>query len=181
MSYTEDDDVQIVSLPYAGKPLSMVVVLPKKVDGLSAVEKSLDAKKLQEWMGAMGRRQPPKVDLSLPKFTFRAAFELNKQLVAMGMSDAFKDDGSADFSGMCTGTRLYISAVVHQAFIDVGEEGTEAAAATAVDVHEVTAMPPPPQTEPIIIFKADHPFLFFIQDIDSGAILFVGRMANPKA
>jgi serpin B len=122
-----------------------------------------------EWVGKLHRRE---VEVALPRFKTTAEFSLKDTLVAMGMTDAF-DAGRADFSGM-TGTKdLFISRVVHKAFVDVNEEGTEAAAATAV-VMERMAMPEPPP-----VFRADHPFLFLIRDTKTGAILFLGRILDP--
>jgi serpin B len=112
------------------------------------------------------------VRVTLPRFKTTAEFGLKDTLVAMGMADAF-DAGKADFSGMDGKKDLFISAVVHKAFVDVNEEGTEAAAATGV-VMSLTAMPEPPPE-----FRADHPFLFLIRDTKTGAILFFGRILDP--
>jgi len=170
-AYTEDDSLQAVKLPYGGNELSMVVLLPKKVDGLAAVEKSLTPQNLAKWM-PQGQR---KVVLSLPKFKLTCEFELSKTLAAMGMADAFSD--KADFSGMNGKHDLLISNVIHKAFVDVNEEGTEAAAATAVAVGLMSVVVEPPP----VVFKADHPFIFLIRHEKTGAILFLGRVANPKA
>jgi serpin B len=167
--YFEGDDLQALELPYQGERLSMVVLLPKPKDGLAALEAALSADKVSEWVGKLSRRE---VQVALPRFKTTAEFSLGEVLAAMGMQDAF-DASRADFSGM-TGTKdLFISAVVHKAFVDVNEEGTEAAAATAV-VMTLSAMPEPPP-----VFRADHPFLFLIRDTRSGAILFLGRIADP--
>ncbi|HUX03206.1 MAG: serpin family protein [Phycisphaerae bacterium] len=166
--YFETDDLQALELPYQGDRLSMVVLLPKAKDGLAVLEASLSSDKVAEWVGKLHRRE---VQVALPRFKTTAEFSLGDTLVAMGMTDAF--GRSADFSGM-TGTKdLFISAVIHKAFVDTSEEGTEAAAATAV-VMERMAMP-----EPAPVFRADHPFLFLIRDTRSGAILFLGRILDP--
>jgi len=126
---------------------------------------------LSGWLGKLGKR---KVIVSVPKFRMTSQFSLADVLKSMGMKDAFS--GKADFSGM-TGVRdLYISAVIHKAFVDVNEEGTEAAAATAV-VMRIIAIGP----KEIPVFRADHPFLFLIRDNKAGSILFIGRAMNPAA
>ncbi len=173
------EGVQLLEMPYAAGELSMLVALPTERDGLAALEDRLDADALRTWVAAMERRN---VDVALPKFRVDPAepIALAATLVDMGMRDAF-DGARADFSGMADpaaneGTPLYISAVFHKAFVAVDEEGTEAAAATAVVMtRESAAMMP----EDAVAFVADHPFLFFIRDA-SGAILFMGRVADPS-
>ena len=160
-------NVQVLELPYVGKDLSMFVLLPKEVDGLADLEKSLSVETLNTWTSGL-REQT--VEVLLPKFKMTSGFRLEKVLGAMGMPLAFSD--KADFSGMTGQRGLFISAVIHKAFIDVNEEGTEAAAATAV----VMRAPAPPNP----IFRADHAFLFLIRDNRTGSILFLGRMMNPK-
>jgi serpin B len=163
--YAEDADIQVVELPYAGEALSMVVLLPRQADGLPALEKSLNARKLADWLSKL---RPRTVRVALPRFKMTSDFQLNDVLQALGMRDAFT--GAADFSGMTGSRELFIGAVIHQAFVDVNEEGTEAAAATAV-VMLKGSLPP--------AFRADHPFLFLIRDMRSGSILFLGRVMNP--
>ena len=171
--YTDNADVQVVSLPYKSNRMSMVVVLPRKADALPKIEQALDTKTIDGWVQGMGGQQ---VDLSLPKFTFSSHFALGQVLKTMGMEIAFSNH--ADFSGITKSTdqSLCIGEVVHQAFVDVNEETTEAAGATGIMMHP-TAMPV--MLEPVV-FKADHPFLFVIRDNENGAILFIGRVANPK-
>jgi serpin B len=167
-AYAETPDLQVLELPYAGDDLSMIVLLPRKTDGIGMLEGELIAAKLEEWAKAMRERE---VMVSLPKFKLTCQFSLKETLVAMGMTDAFSDT-KADFSGM-DGTRfLFISAVEHKAFVDVNEEGTEAAAATAVEVMRGIAERP-------LVFRADHPFIFLIWDKHNGSILFLGRVVNP--
>lgn len=171
--YGEDDLCQRLALPYVGNGQSMLILLPKDAgpEGLEKLEASLDAGKIAEWCKGM---QPREVQVFLPKFKLTWGTEsLKKPLMRLGMKDAF-DIRAADFSGM-DGTRsVYISDVVHKAFVEVNEEGTEAAAATAVMVRTMSLPMPPP------IFRADHPFLFLIMDDASGQILFMGRVANPS-
>ena len=149
----------------------MVVLLPKRVDGLTEFEGGLSAKGLADWLA---RLRPRQVDVALPRFRIEARFELQKVLPAMGMPAAF--GGKADFSGINGMRDLFISAVIHQAYGDVNEEGTEAAAATAVVMERGAAARP----EPIVSFRADHPFVFLIRDIRTKSILFFGRVTNPR-
>ena len=163
-----------LEMPYKGKDLSMVVFLPDAVEGLAALEAKLSSENLAAWLGRLDERKPSKIDVGFPKFKVTSEFLLNEVLEAMGMPDAF-DERKADFSGMRETARregLYIQAVVHKAFVKVNEEGTEAAAATAV-VMGLRGLPPS--------FVADRPFLFLIRDNRTGAVLFLGRVANPKA
>ena len=167
--YFDGGEMHALELAYQGDRLSMVVLLPKAKDGLAGLEASLSAEKLAEWVGKLHRRE---VRVALPRFKTTAEFSLGDTLVAMGMADAF-DPAKADFSGMSGKKDLFISAVVHKAFVDVNEEGTEAAAATAVVARMTAVAEPPPE------FRADHPFLFLIRDTKTGAILFLGRILDP--
>ncbi|GAI76663.1 unnamed protein product, partial [marine sediment metagenome] len=169
--YTEAESFQALELPYVDNELSMVILLPKETDGLSDFEKTLTAGNLSEWLGKLRKR---KVIVSVPKFRMTSQFSLAAVLKSMGMTDAFVPD-AADFSGMNGKRDLFISAVIHKAYVEVNEEGTEAAAATGV-VIGVTSMPARPP-----VFRADHPFLFLIRDNRTGSILFIGRVMNPKA
>jgi len=159
-------------MPYKDSELSMVVLLPARVDGLAQLEKKLDAESLAKWLQKAGSK---KVVVALPKFTMRCRLLLADQLQKMGMTAAFHA-GEADFSDMTGDSSLFLSQVIHEAWVEVNEEGTEAAAATAA-VGKAAAAPPREQP---IIFQADHPFLFLIRDTRSGSILFLGRMSNPK-
>ena len=178
-TFAEDDDVSVVDLPYKGDGFTMTFVLPKKVDGLDAVEKKLSADVFDKWIGAMAS---VRVDIALPKFTIDPAepTSLGDALVSLGMKDAF-DAGKADFTGIANppspADRLFISKVFHKAFVKVDEKGTEAAAATAVLMEVGGAAPSKPPKE----FHADHPFLFFLRDAKSHTILFAGRVADPVA
>jgi serpin B len=169
--YAEDADVQAIRLRYDGN-VAMLVLLPRRPDGLPRLEEGLGAKGLEAWTSKL---VPRKVDLSLPRFSFRRRLELAKLLAAMGMPDAF-DPGKADFRKMTAAEGLMLSDVLHEAFVRVDEEGTEAAAATAVTVEPTASLR---EIEEPIVFRADRPFLFFIRESTTGAILFVGRVANP--
>ena len=171
LRYRDGGTFQALELPYQSRQLSMIVLLPKKADGLAELEKDLTSARLDEWLKAMKVHQ---VNVTLPKFKFSAEFSLKDVLAAMGMPLAFSK--RADFSGMTTREQLYIDKVLHKAFVDVNEKGTEAAAATGV-VMSLRLAPPQPQ----LVFKADHPFIFLIRDNHSGSILFLGRLANPQA
>lgn len=166
------DTLQLVELPYAGNDLSMLVLLPRERGGLAALEAALTADQLAEWTRAL---RPRDVKLWLPRFKVEAQFSLKETLTAMGMGDAFDAD-KADFSGMNGRKDLFIGAVIHKAFVEVNEAGTEAAAATAVVMQTRSAIRP--VDEPAE-FRADHPFLFFLRDMRTGAILFAGRLAAP--
>jgi serpin B len=170
--YGGGEDFQALELPYGKGDLSMLVLLPKEVGGLPALEKKLSA----DWLaGLLGRLRNGEVVVSLPKFRLTRDYGLAKILAAMGMPTAFQA-GKADFSGM-VGSRekVFISAVIHKAFVDVNERGTEAAAATAVVVDAAPAEPPAR-----MLFRADRPFVFLIRDNRTGSILFLGRVSNPK-
>ena len=167
--YVEGDGYQAVELPYDGGELSMVILLPR-AGQFEAFEGSLNARQVSAIPGKLERRQ---VTLSMPRFEFESSFGLKKALTAMGMPAAFSM--SADFSGMTGNRNLFIADVVHKSFVSVDEAGTEAAAATAV-VMSLTAVPGNP-----VEVNIDHPFIFLIRDIETGAILFIGRVVNPNA
>lgn len=171
--YLDGGTFQAVDLPYVGKELSMVVFLPKKADGIGDFEKGLTAAKLTEWTNTLGKLRERDVEVFLPKFKMTSEFSLKTALSALGMSDAFT--ASADFSGMSTKEKLAIQDVVHKAFVEVNEEGTEAAAATGVVVGVLSAV-----VDPDPVFRADHPFFFAIRDNRNGSILFAGRLVHPE-
>jgi serpin B len=168
-AYSAVDNVQMIELPYVGNKLSMLVMLPKEPDGLRSLEEKLTQANLEKWASALRKQE---VDVYLPKFTMSSKFSLKDVLSAMGMIAAF-DPGKADFSGMTGNKDLSLSAVVHKAFVDVNEEGTEAAAATGVVVRATAVRFP-------TTFRADHPFAFLIRDNQTGSILFMGRVLNPS-
>jgi len=168
LRYAELESLQIVELPYLGENLSMLVVLPREIDGLAQLEGSLSVENLVSWRESLNKK---KVHIILPKFKITCQFILNDTLKTMGMVDAFIL-GKANFAGITGRPDLYISAVIHKAYVDVNEEGTEAAAATGV-LMAPRRVPEPPT------FRADHPFLFLIQDNHTGSILFIGRVIDP--
>jgi serpin B len=162
----------------------MIILLPKAMEGLSAFEQSLSPAKMQQLLEQL--RPARAVIVTMPKFKMEARFSLADTLKAMGMKKAF-DGNMADFTGTASrktmqrdgNGNLYIGAVIHKAYVDVSEEGTEAAAATAV-VHRNLGSAPVRHPEPPIIFRADHRFMFPIRDNRSGSILFIGRVTNPS-
>lgn len=170
-NYGEIDSLQILEMPYAGEDLSMIILLPGEKDGLSELERRLNIENMLTWTSQASYQE---VDVYVPKITITSQFTLSATLNAMGMTDAFS--GNADFSGMEPSKQLSITDVIHKAFVEVNEEGTEAAAATGV-VVELTSVREP---QPVPVFKADHPFVFFIRDNYSESILFLGRVANPS-
>jgi len=171
--YFRGNGVRVVELPYLGNELSMLVVLPDERNGLAAVERTLTPRVLAEWDR---RLEPRRVSLGLPRFSSEIGLELADTLKAMGIRLAFDPNGAADFSGLSDKEKLAISRVIHKARIDVTEEGTEAAAATAVAimVGASAVQEPPPE-----IFHADHPFFFVIRRTASKSILFIGRLMTP--
>ncbi|MFH1364235.1 MAG: serpin family protein [Candidatus Aenigmatarchaeota archaeon] len=170
-SYGETDNLQILEMDYIGNDLSMLIILPKD-NKLNQVENDFSKEKLEDWKNNM---QTEKVRVTLPKFKFETKYFMAEDLKEMGMPTAFRYP-DADFTGMSPTGELFISEVIHQTFIEVAEYGTEAAAATAVISGEGSAGP----TEEPKIFNADHPFIFIIQQKDSGNILFMGRMSDPS-
>jgi len=171
--YAETDSLQVLRMPYAhgaGTELSMLVLLPRE-DNLTAAEEALNAETLTEIRETLADRR---VRVVFPKFTLETEYSLPQALAAMGMPTAFTD--AADFSGMDGTEDLFISDVVHKAFVDVNEEGTEAAAATGVVMNLASA----PMEDRTPVFRADHPFVFVIVEEDSGTILFAGRVVNPE-
>ena len=161
---------QAVRLPYADRTVAMEILVPEQGQ-FEAFEAALDWSMLEAILGGMQRTE---LNLKMPRFTFRNSFSLAEQLKAMGMLDAFTPV-AVDFSGM-DGTRcLNIDSVIHQAFVAVDETGTEAAAATIVEIVTTSEAPEPE----IIELTIDRPFFFLIRDLTSGQILFVGRVLDP--
>ena len=170
IQYFENNDIQVVKIPYKGLKKSMCVILPKKKDGLPDFEKTLTASDLQSFYKNM---TVEKVNYILPKFTLENEFSLVEPLQTLGLSTAFV---GADFSGISTGNQLVINEIIHKTFIEISEKKTEAAAATAAivivgygNVKKSTPAPPPK------LFHADHPFLFMVLDDDQNEILFMGK------
>ncbi|OGL38754.1 MAG: hypothetical protein A2042_09755 [Candidatus Schekmanbacteria bacterium GWA2_38_11] len=172
-NYVQTDNLQILEMFYEGEELSMTVLLPKN-DDLKSLEDLLSVENLEQWQGELEKQR---VDVYLPKFTFDSKYSLGENLQEMGMSSAFippSKPGGADFSGISGQKDLYIDLIIHQAFVDVNEEGTEAAAATGISFTTESA-------EPTVVpeFRADHPFIFFIQSQGTENILFMGKVVNP--
>ncbi len=162
----QDEKLQIVELPYKGDELSMVVILPREIEGIKELENTLTTEGLNTLLSKMRTGQ---IEVYLPKFKVTwGTFSLNNALIDLGMPDAF-DGGKADFSGTNGKGGIWISDVFHKAFIEVNEKGTEAAAGTAVVLTKGLYMD----------FRADHPFIFIIKDNRTGSILFMGRVMNP--
>jgi len=169
--FAQHPELSILSMNYQGGDLSLVVLLPAGKDGLGKLEKNLTPERLANWIKSPPSRE---VEVLLPKFKIKKPVELSRTLARMGMPDAFSEV-TADFSGLDgRKNHLYISGIHHQAFVEVNEEGTEAAAATGVVVGLRSIPAPPP------VFRADHPFLFLIRENRTGGILFMGRVANPS-
>jgi serpin B len=170
----KENDFSVLELPYEGEHLSMLVLLPDKHDGLSELEKKLDAKLLQRIVRLLGSKRLEDVKVYLPRFRIESdLMDLMPPLKSLGMHIAF-DPLKADFQGMgWPKGALWISQVKHRAFVEVNEEGTEAAGATAVEM-QTRSMPQ------YSIFRADHPFLFIIRDKTTGSILFLGRVVDPS-
>lgn len=183
--FMQDETVQMLEMTYGEisksdsgdttSRLSMLVMLPVDKAGLEALENSLTLEGLND---RILRMRKGKVRVYFPKYEMTLDLTLNKMLKDMGMPKAFSND--AEFFGISDPNKeipLKISAVLHKAFVEVNEEGTEAAAATAVIMMQVTSVRPPPPPPPV--FRADHPFLFFIRDMETGTILFMGRVTDP--
>ncbi|KAK2903640.1 hypothetical protein Q8A67_008353 [Cirrhinus molitorella] len=163
---------QVLELPYVGKNLSMLIILPEEIEdettGLQKLEKALTFEKLMEWTKPSKMRQQ-EVQVSLPRFKMEQTYDMKSLLISMGMEDVF-DGRKVNLSGMSPNNDLVLSQVIHKAFIEVNEEGTEAAAATGAIVATRSFAP---------MFIADHPFLFFIRHNPSNNILFYGRYCSP--
>ena len=182
-NYTHADGIQILKMPYEGDRISMLVLLPDDQDGIKELEEQLSAKKLQEWQENL---KPQDILVKIPKFTMETEYFLNNILRNLGVRDIFsygatleigdttdhEFSGISDLRGIVGPPGLYVSKSLQKAFVDVNEEGTEAAAATTI---MMTGYSPIPPTRLI----ADHPFIFIIQDDESGTILFMGKMTNP--
>ncbi|XP_051266157.1 leukocyte elastase inhibitor isoform X3 [Dicentrarchus labrax] len=174
-TFIPEANCQVLEMPYKGKDLSMLIFLPKEIEddttGLEKLENELTYENFVEWTrpDMMGQTE---VEVRMPRFKMEEKYDLKDVLIAMGMTDAF-DVTKSDFSGMSPANDLVLSKVVHKAFVEVNEEGTEAAAATAAIMMERSAMVPE-------VFNADHPFLFFIRHNSTKSILFAGRYCSPE-
>lgn len=171
--YPDQSGFLVAELPYKGKELSMVLLVPQDPDGLGALEKTLTSVNLQAWLTQLESRD---MNVQMPKFKLETDYQdMKKTLQTMGMMRAFSPT-DAQFEGICTSEALYLNTVCHKAFVEVTEKGTEAAAATAIGMELGSAPPDQPFTP---TFRADKPFLFAIRDVKTGTLLFLGRIMNP--
>uniref|UniRef100_A0A8C3SUI5 Serpin domain-containing protein n=1 Tax=Chelydra serpentina TaxID=8475 RepID=A0A8C3SUI5_CHESE len=166
----EEHPCQVLELPYKNGDLSMYILLPKDYTGLTQLEKELTFEKLTTWISP-GHLKEDEVEVYLPRFKIETSAKLNQYLEALGITDVFHQ-GVSDLSGMTKTGGLFVSHVVHKAYIEVNEEGTEATAATGGGVTTTSARIP-------VKFVADHPFLFFIRHQKTKCILFYGRVSSP--
>ena len=169
-AYAERKGVRAIELPYAGGELAMVILLPP-AGTFEAFAAGVQAEQVKAIVLGLTHQR---VALTVPRFQFASGFRLADALAAMGMPAAFSD--GADFSGMTGGRDLFLADVLHKAFVAVDEKGTEAAAATAAIMVPTMA----PRQMPIEL-RVDHPFLFLVRDLGTGAVLFVGRVLEPGA
>ncbi|KAM6900505.1 leukocyte elastase inhibitor A-like [Xenentodon cancila] len=170
-AFIPEVNCQILEMPYKGKELSMLIFLPKAIEddttGLEKLEKHLTYEKFMEWTDKLSEVE---VSVSLPRFKLEETYDLNQVLTSMGVEDAF-DTSKCDFSGMSGNKDLALSNVTHKAFVEVNEEGTEAAAVTNLACNLCFRIVP--------IFYADRPFLFFIRHNATMSVLFAGRFCCP--
>ena len=164
LKYARDDHVSVLELPYKGDGISMLILLPERIDGLMSLEEALTIDRLFELKNNL---KTVTIAVSIPKFSMETDYDLKKYLSSMGMNDAF-DSMNADLSGISGAKGLFVERAIHKAFVDVNEEGTEAAAATGMAMLQSG-----------FSFRADHPFLFVIQDNNTEQILFMGRVMDP--
>ncbi|CAM4696533.1 unnamed protein product [Leuciscus chuanchicus] len=174
LAFIPEINSQVLELPYVGKNLSMLIILPKEMEddttGLQKLEKALTYEKLMEWTKPEVMRQQ-EVEVSLPRFKMEETYDMKSLLISMGMEDVF-DPQKVNLSGMSSNNDLVVSKVIHKAFVEVNEEGTEAAAATGAVMMACCYIKPQ-------VFNADHPFLFFIRHNPTKSILFYGRFCSP--
>ena len=172
--YLETGDLQGISLPYGHERMSLYLLLPKSVTGLKKLCDSLTA---EQWEGQLSQFQSREGTIKLPRFRAECDFSLNDALKALGMGVAF-DDQRADFGAMCPiPPNVWIEQVKHKTFVEVNEEGTEAAAVTSVEMGATAA---PMEPEPPFKMVVDHPFFCAIRDNETGTILFMGAIVDPK-
>ena len=178
-AYADEVGIKMLELPYSGKNLSMIILLPNteyrlpdvEQIQLTDVEQKLTAENLRGWLAKLDQAGAHETWVGLPRFTTSQSFELKTELKALGMRSAFDDPkDSADFSGMDGTTNLYVSEAIHKTFVEVNEAGTEAAAATLIQAKTRGG----PDR-----FVVDHPFIFLIRENGSGSILFLGRIVDP--
>lgn len=175
LGYAETDDYQLLELPYLGGDLKMDVVLPRDPGRFDTVEQALVAGTIDDLTAGIDY-DGYHVDVFLPRFTMDYSVVLNDALEKLGVQRAFSDE--ADFSGLSEKEKLKIDIVVHKAFVEVTEEGTEAAAATGITMKITSVIKPARKN---VTFRADHPFVYLIRDRRTGVVLFMGRMMNPAS
>ena len=173
--YVSMDGAQVLKMQYKGDRLSMLILLPHDTDGIQQLEETLSVGQIERWMASLSNQE---VTVSVPKFEIRVQYKLNEPLIALGIKDAFSEI-FADLSGitdMPPSRNLYVSDAIQDAYVKVNEVGTEAAAVTTIKggLNESLVIPQP------LRFTADHPFIFIIQDNESGTILFMGRVSDPS-
>jgi len=173
-NYFENADFQFISKYYAGKDKSFCVILPKKRDGISSIDASIDKLILDS---IFKHATSTLVDLSMPKFKLEASYSLNESLSKLGLKRAFEVD--ADFSGISTTSRLRLNKVIHKTYIEVNEEKTEAAASTTIEITD-GLMPHDDLAPKPKVFHADHPFMFMIIDTQTKGIIFMGRYVKQQ-
>ena len=172
--YTEGPNFQMLGMFYKEKRIAMIILLPRSINDQEEIEVSLTREKMDLLIQQLQKQM---VKVFVPRFEIIEQINVEEILKRLGMIDAF-DRIKADFSGMTEKEGLQIDSIVHKAFVEVNEEGTEAAAATAMTF---IGMGLPKKQKPIPIFRADHPFIFFIRDLKTKSILFMGRVMNPKS
>ena len=172
IGYLKLSDAEIAELPYKCGRFSMVIMLPNSKSSVETLENNLSAERFTEWMSEI---KPRRVKISFPKFKQENDYELTGTLSKMGMSSAF-NAAYADFGGITGRRNIFLSNVVHKTFIDVAEEGTEAAAATAVIMMRMSLQ----NEDDTVVFRADRTFIYLIKDNSAGVILFIGRCTLPR-
>ncbi|XP_008584589.1 PREDICTED: serpin B11 isoform X3 [Galeopterus variegatus] len=170
LAFIEEPQMQVLELPYVNNKLSMIILLPEGTANLEQVEKQLNVRTFHEWTSSSNMMER-EVEVHIPRFKLEIKYELNSLLKSLGMTDVFNQI-KADLSGISPAKGLYLSKVIHKSYVDVNEEGTEAAAA-AGDSIAVKRLPLRAR------FLANHPFLFFIRHIHTNTILFFGKLASP--
>lgn len=168
--YYEDEEIQSIRLPYKNNRMALMVILPKSIDGWRMVSQVISYERINLVVSGMETRE---VQLSLPKFRTELRINLKKELTKLGMGSAFSRH--ADLSGMTGEKNLFIDEVIHKAFLEINESGTEAAAATAAIIGLKSSLRDDP-----VRFHADHPFIFFLLDRQTGCIIFTGRFVKPS-